>query len=403
LQASQMTARGASTNPTERQEWHESFMSTSRRLEAIENQLVESRGNLKVLNTRKNELGRRHREEHPAKRLHVAFSSMTEGKVRQILKLHDTVLTRWQGDIKAEAFNNYLTVPRAVSKFDWKERESEAIQTPEAIGHLDKILRPCGLPVDLCLLNVTGNRHLFDQPESEDTEYTLTGTSDAIIVANDQKDEPPMSLHTSTFLVIEFKKKVIPDDYRQAQSILIAVDGLQGASRFPVVVLTDLGDNFVFFWFGMHRSQKKLLYYKAPSFRIASLLMCTLAIEEARKEGYVESHRALSDVARSYPWFAPRFKFNANPPPVQMGGDSKQEAGDVLMGHSDPDDTTVLPTGSTSSQSVGPTRKKLRRRDDEDDIYYKYRETYLAAMQYFGTWKSDVQRPMSPAAVNMYV
>jgi len=373
----------------------------------VRKRLAERDGRLKILDTRKNDVENRHREERPTKR-RVGFSSISEGTVRQLLVDHQVTRAMWRGEIKAEAFSNYLTVPRQVPKFDWKENETERYQMTKAVEHLDNALRQCGLPTELFLLNITGNNHLFDVLDSKNMRVIPTGTADAVIVAADQKDEDPMCLHSATFLVFEFKKKVDPvKDYRQAGSTLIGVDGVQSASRFPVVVLTDLRDNFVFFWFGMHRSERKLFHYKASSFRIASLLMCTLAIEEARKEDYVESHPALSNAVRSFPWFVGRFKFATSLPLIQLGGDdSKQEAGDVAMGDSESGDTAVLPTGGAGSQRVLSKRKKLTRRDDDDendDKYHKYREAYVAAWQYLGTWNSDVQRPMSSAADNMFL
>eukprot|EP00891_Asterochloris_glomerata_P001814 jgi/Astpho2/1814/fgenesh1_pg.00037_%23_16_t len=195
-----------------------------------------------------------------------------------------------QGNAKLEldVFNGTISVtPRQVPAFDWDER-LEKTQADRYMPHLNKLMQVRDRSYRL----MDANHHpqlLMDGAHQVELGYKFRGTTDVAVVDKVayQAEEYKHGLR----LLFELKKK--PDAAATAQAkISLLLANIHSAKLKPVVVLTDLREDYRFYWLDGHT----IRVYPAPSSSAAWGLIDLLFDSEEVTEGGVVPKTLDADV-----------------------------------------------------------------------------------------------------------
>ena len=201
--------------------------------------------------------------DHQQSRLDKVFSFVEQQANRKkVVRISDVGSTVWQRvQAKAHlAVSPYhgtfaVTEEDAPPKFSWDER-LERVQADRYMPHLNRYFPVSKREyqwIDAAnhhqrLFNVSSLAHQFG--------YEFAGTTDVAIVLRQAAriGQPATGLR----VVFELKKKHSNDDHYQALITLLMSNVLSGPLK-PIVILTDLAADYVFYWLDDHT-----IFYYAP-------------------------------------------------------------------------------------------------------------------------------------------
>eukprot|EP00891_Asterochloris_glomerata_P001080 jgi/Astpho2/1080/fgenesh1_pg.00017_%23_19_t len=195
-----------------------------------------------------------------------------------------------QGNAKLEldVFNGTISVtPRQVPAFDWDER-LEKTQADRYMPHLHKLMRVRDRSYRLMDANHYPQL-LMDGAHQAELGYKFRGTTDVAVVDKVayQAEEYKHGLR----LLFELKKK--PDTAATAQAkISLLLANIHSAKLKPLVVLTDLKEDYRFYWL----DGRTIRVYPAPSSSAAWGLIDLLFESEEVTEGGVVPKTLDADV-----------------------------------------------------------------------------------------------------------
>mmetsp|Transcript_57972 Transcript_57972/g.136396 ORF Transcript_57972/g.136396 Transcript_57972/m.136396 type:complete len:431 (-) Transcript_57972:167-1459(-) len=197
--------------------------------------------------------------------LEKAVKEQREESVRMsdISACHIKAANRWYGLEEADV--QIQNVVPDIDPFVWDDRD-EPLHEEEYLQYLQRFCRPGDL-------SWQSLRKISTYLKVDLGPYNLSGTADvALVYASAVLNHRFHTDHKATLLVGEMKKKVDPADVCQSKAELLAHAKLQGSKGHALSMLSDLQDDWYFFW--IHAAEKKFYSLRCERGAARHLLNC---------------------------------------------------------------------------------------------------------------------------------